>query len=298
MIPKILSVFDNLGQSKQALNNLGIEADVYLAECTDEDLDVAYKREVGYVGNIPLDMEYVPSVDLMLLYIPRRPTRKIIKATGRTMLEEIGKLVEAVRPRHLIAYKKYCPENFGGADIPDGRKEASDAISELFGLQRFEIDGEILGGEDTPLHCWSSVPILPISPNRIEIKDIIDRAPLIPIRDMYPDVIYDEKQRRIKGIPGVATRDQHVYYLGDQLKEVNEGRRAGNRFKLLGEDNVLYFLSSAHVEGIKGIVEPNFTQKGISGKKYAETARMRLIGRAQQITVLEHLLASWYVATQ
>lgn len=289
----ILSSFDNICQAKQACDNLGIEAEVYFHEATDEDLQIAYKREATFIGNIPLNYEYVPDIDLLILYIPRYPMVKIMD-TGRTMLEEIERLVKNVRPKHLIAYKKYTKMR---VDKQSPRKHTSNTISQALMLERQELDGTLLGGETPSFHIWSTVDILPITPNKIRILDVIERAELIRIKDIYPDIQYQKRYNRIKGIPGIAMRDRHVYGVEDQLIEVNPGRRSGNRFKVYF-NNDFWFLSAAHIEGIKGITEANFTAEGINGKKYSETARMRIIGRAQQIIILEHLLASWYVATQ
>lgn len=318
---KILSLFDGMSVTQQALKNIGADVEVYYASEIDEYAKAVTQSnfpnttQIGDVSKVKPWMS-----DQFDLLIGGSPCQDLsIAKKGREGLSgsRSGLFWEYVRIRDVFKPKYFILENV--ASMP---KEAKDTISEALGVQPIMINASLVSAQNRKRLFWvgrldefgtyKQVEISQPEDRGILLKDILETKDFNGLYSDYNNSTTYDKARTLGtgcGVTRSATCQQVITSpvriakigkggQGDRVysiegKSVNLSANGGGRGAKTGLYAVKDFvrkLTPTECLRLQSMPDNYFDKAEYKGKPISNTQRYKMCGNAFNCEVIVHIL--------
>jgi DNA (cytosine-5)-methyltransferase 3A len=261
----VLSLFDGISGTQQALNNLGLNVDNYFASEIDKyAIQITQKNFPNTIqlGNV-LDVSgfNLPHIDLMVWGSPCQDLSIAKKDRKGLDGKRSGLFWEAVRIWKEVKPKYWLMENV--ASMP---KEAKEIISKELGVEPILINSALVSGQNRKRLYWTNIPnIKQPEDQNIFLKDVLE-------------VLDCEKLKSYAvraGGKGSGVGDKHnldCYKVFNKPKRIGQIGNGGQGERIYSTKGKSPSLNCANPDGAKAGLYPvkiGSLNKGQSGDVYS-----------------------------
>jgi DNA (cytosine-5)-methyltransferase 3A len=296
----VLSLFDGISGTQQALNNLGLNVDNYFASEIDKyAIQITQKNFPNTIqlGNV-LDVSgfNLPHIDLMVWGSPCQDLSIAKKDRKGLDGKRSGLFWEAVRIWKEVKPKYWLMEN-----VASMSKDVKDIISKELGVEPTMINSSLVSAQQRKRLYWTNIPVTQPQDLNIYLKDIIESGDVDKLKSYCIDASY-YKGTNLKTYLEKAKR-QVVFERPNRIGEFNSGGQGDRVYSTDGKsvslsangggrgaktglyytDSVIRKLTPIECERLQTF--PDDYTSGISN-----TQRYKCLGNSFTIKVIEHIL--------
>lgn len=171
---KILSLFDGISVTRQALDNLGVKVYAYYASEIDDDaVSTSFARwgkEVIQIGDITKIRSWEHGkIDLLTAGFPCQDLsicnnkRKGLKGARSGLFWEAVRVLKLVKPRFFIF------EN-----VASMHRKDRDVITAELGVEPIMIDASLVSAQHRKRLYWTNIKVAPLVEEGIKLRDVVD----------------------------------------------------------------------------------------------------------------------------
>jgi DNA (cytosine-5)-methyltransferase 3A len=296
----VLSLFDGISGTQQALNNLGLNVDNYFASEIDKyAIQITQKNFPNTIqlGNV-LDVSgfNLPHIDLMVWGSPCQDLSIAKKDRKGLDGKRSGLFWEAVRIWKEVKPKYWLMEN-----VASMSKDVKDIISKELGVEPTMINSSLVSAQQRKRLYWTNIPVTQPQDLNIYLKDIIESGDVDKLKSYCIDASY-YKGTNLKTYLEKAKR-QVVFERPNRIGEFNSGGQGDRVYSIDGKsvslsangggrgaktglyytDSVIRKLTPIECERLQTF--PDDYTSGISN-----TQRYKCLGNSFTVKVIEHIL--------